>query len=71
MVYSEVVVIVDNKFYKDFGHFTVKPYTDDIEQWLNANITHGSWWVAGRQQSQAFICIEHEMDYIWFILRWS
>jgi hypothetical protein len=64
-------MIVAHTITDSFGHFTIRPYTAEIEEWLNANITHGSWWVAGLQQFQAFICIENELDCMWFILRWS
>jgi hypothetical protein len=64
-------MIVDHNFYSDFGHLTVRPYTKEIEEWLNYNVIHGKWWVAGKQQFQAFICIENKLDYAWFVLRWS
>jgi len=64
-------MIVDYTLYKDFGHATVRPYTVEIEQWLISNVTHGTWWIAGTQQFQTFICIENKKDFDWFLLRWT
>jgi hypothetical protein len=64
-------MIVDQTIYDSFGHFTIRPYTSEIEQWLNSNVTHGKWWIAGQQHSVAFVCIENKVDYTWFLLRWT
>jgi hypothetical protein len=64
-------MIVDYTFYNDFGHATVRPYTIEIEQWLMTNVTNGKWWIASKQHSQSFICIENKKDFDWFVLRWS
>ena len=64
-------MIVGHSIYNDFFHVTVKPYSSEIEEWLNANVVHGKWWIAGKQQFQTFVCIENKIDYMWFVLRWA
>lgn len=59
--------------YEDFYHVSIKPFTDEMQSWIEKQFSKEDWWIAGGLQlfGETWICMKNNKDVTAFILRWS